>query len=89
MTKREAFVEFLLKQEKQPTGFIYVVVHTEGHPKPELIVNPIANIEKKLEFYTTAYDENLVLKRFPGISIGQYGWVQSLHHIDEEGLLGE
>jgi hypothetical protein len=89
MTKREEFVEFLLKQEKQTTGFIYVGVHTEGHPKPELIVNPVANIEKKLEYYTRAYDENLVLKTFPGISIKQYGWASELGNIDEEVLLDE
>lgn len=43
-------------------AYVAVQVETEGNEKPELIINPYENYKDKLEYYRTAYDENLRLK---------------------------
>lgn len=49
--------------------YIAVMIKMEGYPKPEIIVNFVENIPKKLEYYKNAYDENLNLKAAKGIKI--------------------
>lgn len=46
--------------------FIGVKIETEGNSEPEIIINPNANFHEKYTYYSTAYDENLVLKATKG-----------------------
>lgn len=43
-----------------------------GFPEPEIITNPAINLEKKLEYYKSTYDENLEHKYAKGVKI--IGW---------------
>lgn len=43
-----------------------------GFPEPEIITNPTANLEKKLEYYKSTYNNNLEHKHAKGVKI--IGW---------------
>jgi len=52
-------------------GYSYVAVKIkmEGFHQPEVIINPNANFDAKLEYYKKAYNDDLILKSFNGIKI--------------------
>lgn len=65
-------LEFVVKtaiQTKQPLGLL---VEMPGFESPEMIVNPIENLEKKLEYWKKVYDDNLEHKNAKGIKIIAY-----------------
>ena len=47
-------------------------IEMSGFPKPELITNPVENLEMKLEYYKKTYDEDLEHKHAKGIKIIGY-----------------
>ena len=49
--------------------YFAVKIHMEGFPEDEIIINPLENAEKKLEYYLNAYDEDLVHLFAAGIQI--------------------
>lgn len=51
---------------------IGVFIEMPGFDEPELITNPPANVEKKLEYYKVTYDADLCHKYAPGIRIIGY-----------------
>lgn len=55
---------------EEPLGLF---IEMPGFEKPELITNPVVNLEKKLEYYKKTYDENLEHKHVKGIKI--VAWV--------------
>lgn len=40
-------------------NYVAVLMYKEGFPKHEIVVNPIENAEKQLEWYRQTYDYNL------------------------------
>ena len=56
-------------QENEPLGLL---IEIPGFPEPELIINPVANLKKKLEYYQNTYDEKLGHKHAKGIKIIGY-----------------
>lgn len=50
--------------------FIYVSI--KGYPKPETIVNPLENMEKKIEYIKSTYNEDLTHKFSPDVKIVGY-----------------
>lgn len=51
---------------------IGLFIEMPGFEKPELIVNPLENLPKKLEYYKATYDDNLEHKHAKGIKIIGY-----------------
>lgn len=49
-----------------------LLIEMPGFPKPEMITNPVENLEKKLEYYKKTYDKNLEHKHAKGIKIIGY-----------------
>lgn len=49
-----------------------VMIEMPGFEAPELIINPVKNLEKKLAYYQATYDENLEHKHAKGIKIIGY-----------------
>lgn len=47
--------------EMEGTEYIGVKIKTEGNSQPEIIINPKENFDAKLDYYTSAYDDDLVL----------------------------
>lgn len=68
MDELERVIKTAIKAETKLSLFITI----PGLPEPEIITNPVANLEKKLEYYKTTYDDNLEHKHAKGIKI--IGW---------------
>lgn len=51
--------------EEKGADFIGVKIEMNGFEEPEVIINPRKNFEKKLAYYTNAYNEDLTLKAAP------------------------
>ncbi len=49
--------------------YVAVVIRMEGFPEDEVIINDHYNIASKLDYYKKTYNEDLVHKYAPGISI--------------------
>ena len=54
---------------KQPLGLF---IEMPDFEEPEMIINPLVNLEKKLDYYKKTYDENLEHKYAKGIKIIGY-----------------
>jgi len=67
-------------------GFTYIgiKIHMDGFPLPEIIINPNANFDKKLEYYKNAYNDDLTLKSFNGIKIIGFSYGDSYEEIEED-----
>lgn len=51
-----------------------LLIEMPGFELPEMITNPVANLEKKLDYYKNTYDENLEHKHAKGIKIVGYSF---------------
>lgn len=49
-----------------------LLIEMPGFPEPEMITNPVVNLEKKLDYYKKTYDESLEHKHAKGIKIIGY-----------------
>lgn len=65
-------LEFIIKQAIKTKVNVGVFIEMPGFESPEIIVNPVENLEKKLEYYKNTYDENLNHKHAEGIKIIGY-----------------
>ncbi|MFS0904135.1 hypothetical protein AB3N02_13860 [Priestia aryabhattai] len=57
------------KAALQGHKFVAVEIVSVQLPKGETIINPISQMQTKLDYYKGAYDENCRLKAAPGIAI--------------------
>lgn len=64
--------------------FVAVRIRMDGFPEDEIIVNPIANAEGKLEYYKKTYDEDLIHKHAKGIKIVGFTFGESMDEIEED-----
>jgi hypothetical protein len=60
MTKQELNKIFEDGRDRRK-NFFAVRIETEGHPAPEIIINPVENLNMKQAYYNKAYDDDLVL----------------------------
>lgn len=82
-TPKERLLEiFNNALSKENANFVYVQVKMDGFDDKEIIVNPKANFQKKLDYYDKAYDDDLKLKANPSIQITGYGWAECFEDID-------
>jgi len=58
MTK-DKLISVFDKAKKNDIGFIGVSISIDNNPNLEIIINPTANFESKLEYYKKTYDKNL------------------------------
>jgi hypothetical protein len=68
--------------------FVAVEIHIEGFPTNEIIINRRDNIPSKLKYYEDAYDDDLIHKYSPSISIVDFDYadfVDELKWFREEG----
>lgn len=68
MNDLENIIDLSIK-ENEPLGLF---IEMPGFEQPELIINPVVNLRKKLEYYKNTYDENLEHKYSKGIKIIGY-----------------
>ncbi|HRR51174.1 MAG TPA: hypothetical protein P5252_05060 [Candidatus Cloacimonas sp.] len=67
-------LEFIIKQAIKTKVNVGVFIEMPGFESPEIIINPVENLEKKLEYYKNIYDENLNHKHAEGIKIIGYAF---------------
>ncbi len=67
------------KENNRP--FVGVAIAMQGFPKPEVIINPEANYDEKLDYYKKAYNDDLTLKTFNGIRIVGFACANNYHDI--------
>ncbi|MFK5708614.1 hypothetical protein [Lysinibacillus boronitolerans] len=65
MQKLELYAQQCLASNKP----IQLLIDMPGFDAPELIINPPENIEKKMEYYKSTYDEECEHKHAKGIRI--------------------
>lgn len=70
--------------KKRESKFVGVVIEMGGFPQAEIIINPAANIDSKLEYYKKTYDENLNHKFAPGIKIIGFSYGNSFSDLQED-----
>jgi hypothetical protein len=69
MTKKEKLIEILNSAIKDKNEYIAVAVETRGSNDVEIIINPNSNLEKKLNYYTRSYNDDMVLNTYDGIKV--------------------
>lgn len=69
---------------KQNSKFIGVAIETRGNKDIEVIINPRANFENKLEYYLSAYNEDLTLKSYDGIKIVGFTYGDSFNDLQNQ-----
>jgi hypothetical protein len=67
--------------------YVGVKIKIEGFPKAEIIINENKNFDKKFEYYTRSYNEDLILKTFSGIRIVGFTYGNSFEEIEHD-LIG-
>lgn len=70
MSKKEQFKKFVEKIQSGRSLVVYISMPDLS--KPEMIINQYENIDKKLEYYLKAYNDDLKLISFPSIEIVNY-----------------
>ncbi len=70
--KKMSDLEFIINQAKNLKVNLGLFIEMSGFEKPEVIVNPPENLDKKLEYYKVTYNENLEHKNAKGIRIIGY-----------------
>lgn len=65
-------------------NYVGVKIEMQGFESPEIIINPIANFESKLQYYKKAYNEDLTLKTFSGIKIVGFTYGETFSDIEYE-----
>ena len=66
--------------------YIGIRVNIEGSSEDEIIINPRANFQRKLEYYKEAYNTDLQLKHNNAISIKGFTYGNSFSEIENDLL---
>lgn len=69
MTKKEKLTEIFNTAIINKNEYIAVAVETRGSNDIEIIINPNSNFEKKLNYYTKSYNDDMVLNTYDGIKV--------------------
>lgn len=64
--KKQAFKAIYKEAMNNHAAYIGVKISIEGLAAPEVVINPNANFEHKLSYYSAAYDDDMVLKALAG-----------------------
>ena len=73
--------------KEQGYPYVGVKIKMEGFEEAEVIINPIANFDKKLEYYKNAYNDDLTLKSFNGIKIIGFSYGDTYDEIEMDLVL--
>ena len=64
--------------------YVGVLIEMPGFEKPEVIINENKNFDSKLDYYRSAYDEDLNHKHAPGIKITGFTYGNFFAGIEED-----
>lgn len=80
-TKKERLIESFEDAIEQGAKYVFLEMQLPLHPATELIINPIENAEKKLEYILHVYDDELLGLHAP-VSIISFGFVENLSQLE-------
>lgn len=63
--------------------FIGISIENEDYKETEVIINKNANFKDKLEYYLSAYNEDLTLKTNPKIKIVEFEYSDYIGKLEE------
>lgn len=63
--------------------FVAVAIKMEGYRGKEIIINPIVNVDEKLNYYKNAYDENLNHRYTNGVRIVGFTYGINMNEIEK------
>lgn len=66
--------------------YVAVKIQVENSKSEEIIINPIENFDKKLEYYKKAYNEDLTLKANTNIKITGFTFRDNFGEIEKDLL---
>jgi len=73
------------KEQRYP--YVGIKIKMKGFEEPEVIINPNANFDKKLDYYKNAYNDDLTLKSFNGIKIIGFSYGDTYDEIEMDLVL--
>jgi hypothetical protein len=81
MLTMEKLEKCFKKAKESGAKYIGLSIYMEGFTTDEIIINSVYNLDKKLEYYKTAYNDDLTHKFSKGISISGYTFADSFEEI--------
>lgn len=69
MSKKAKLVEVFAEAIAHGHKYVGVKISMPNCPEPEVIINPNANLDSKLDYYLRSYNEDLCLNTFTSIRI--------------------
>ena len=69
MNKKERFYKLYKSFMDNGANYIGVYIKTPSMKEEELVINPVANVDKKLSYYMSVYDEDMRLISINSIQV--------------------
>lgn len=79
----KSFEECFQRAAELNKKYIGVLIHMEGFPGNELIINKSENFNLKLDYYKSVYNDHLKHRRAKGISIVGVAFGDTLNEIEK------
>lgn len=73
-SKLDQLKDVIAEAKHKQAKFIYIIVKNPELAENEIIINPIVNADRKVQYFEKAYDESLHLKNNPDIQIIDFGY---------------
>jgi len=84
---RENLINCFEMAQAKSMNYVAVLIEMEGFDRPEVIINPLLNFDKKFKYYLDAYDENLNHNHAKGIKIIGFTYSNNFEDIEFELML--
>jgi hypothetical protein len=81
MTKKEELIEAFEYAFENKSKYMFLEMALPLHPATELIINPIENLQQKLEYLLHVYDDELIGLHAP-VQIISFGCVDNLSQLE-------
>lgn len=84
MTKLEEMVEYLLdEQNKGKNELFYITVNINDAKNDEMLINHVNQLESKVKYYKTTYDNNLK-HNHANVIVTDYGFIPGNSRLSNE-----
>lgn len=81
MTRKEELIEAFELAFSDDAKYVFLEMQLPLHPATELIINPIENVQQKLEYILHVYDDELIGIHAP-VQIISFGHVHNLSQLE-------
>lgn len=78
----QAFEQQAKAAIEKEISYMYIELEMDGFSEKEIILNPLANIDKKIDYYKKTYNEYLQHNHAP-IKITSYGFIERVGELED------